>query len=605
MTTTTIAKSAPSSASPSVLPNLPPTVAPAVDPGLALLSQRLQSMASSKQVALARPTRPPVHVAQVQRIPAFLNKLYEMVNDPKTNHLIEWSALGDTFYVYDQERFSREVLPHWFKHQNFASFVRQLNMYGFHKIPHLQQGVLKSEADSEHWNFVHPNFRRDQPDLLYLIQRKKSATAAEDDKLDAAALPAANNAQVLDIQSIVNGIAAIKRHQTTISAELSELKRNNELLWQESQTARARHQKQQDTINRIVKFLAGVFGHHAGSPVHKEDVEVSPSSRAVVPRRQSRLMIEGAIANNKIDEAESPAQFATIETPTSMASPMEPVSPKATPSLFDSPAPTPSALPSDDSTNHVISTQPQYPQPSNLEGLSITPSRSPPNTDFDNLIQGALSSLTPAQIQQLMNSISMPPIPDFPGNDTEQHDDQDSSLMSYQPLDFGQLSSFPLVPSPPQSASLLDTAEKSWRDTDDIEQDVDAVDSKINNLFQQFQIPNDGSSALPNPSNNSASVSDSSNPGNIDNELFHSFLNGLGDDDDGMLDDQNNASTAFLDEVPSASDGTLSPVNILHEEPVRAKTAKKRKSEVQDLAAAANLDKGLAPGTRAKRRRER
>jgi len=177
--------------------------------------------------------------------------------------------------------------------------------------------------------------------------------------------------------------------------------------------------------------------------------------------------------------------------------------------------------------------------------------------------------------------------------------------MSYQPpIDFGQLSSFPLIASPPQSANLLEKADKAWRDTDDIEQDVDAVDTKINSLFQRFQIPNDSSSQLLDPSNDPASVSDPSNQSRLDDELFHSFLNGLGDDED--IDDQNNASTAFLDEVPSASEGTLSPVDLLQEEPTaQPKSAKKRKSEAQDTATAANLDKGLSPGTRAKRRRER
>lgn len=286
---------------------------------------------------------------------------------------------------------------------------------------------------------------------------------------------------------------------------------------------------------------------------------------------------------------------------------MEPVSPKASPALFDSPGPNQTSLPPDDDShnNNVISTQPQYPQaPPNLDGLSITPSRSPTNNDFDNLIHGALSSLTPAQIQQLMNSISMPSMTDFPGSGTEQHNDLESSLMSYQPpFDFGQLSSFPLIPSPPPSANLVEKVDKPWRDTDEIEQDVDAVDSKINNLFQQFQIPTDGSSELLG-SDNPVSVSDSSNTGNIDSELFHSFLNGLGDDDDVMLGDQDNASTAFLDEVPSASDGTLSPVNIIQEErpTTQPKSAKKRKSDMPDTP---NLDKGLSPGTRPKRRRER
>ncbi|EDR10420.1 uncharacterized protein LACBIDRAFT_147701, partial [Laccaria bicolor S238N-H82] len=182
-------------------------------------------------------------------VPAFLQKLYEMVNEPKNAELICWSVAGDTFFVLDHERFAHEVLGRWFKHRNFSSFVRQLNMYGFHKIPHLQQGVLKSDDDKEHWNFVHPNFRRDQPDLLCLIQRKKQ-------------MPQPGDEGVLDIHSIVNGIAAIKRHQTTISAELNELKRSNQLLWQDAMAARSKHQKQHDTINRIVKFLAGIFGNH-------------------------------------------------------------------------------------------------------------------------------------------------------------------------------------------------------------------------------------------------------------------------------------------------------------------------------------------------------
>ncbi|EKM82280.1 hypothetical protein AGABI1DRAFT_52375, partial [Agaricus bisporus var. burnettii JB137-S8] len=104
-----------------------------------------------------------------------------MVNDDKDRDLICWSDAGDSFFVLDHERFAREVLGHWFKHQRFSSFVRQLNMYGFHKIPHLQQGVLRSDSDTEYWNFSHPNFRRDQPDLLCLIQRKKQSTAAPQD----------------------------------------------------------------------------------------------------------------------------------------------------------------------------------------------------------------------------------------------------------------------------------------------------------------------------------------------------------------------------------------------------------------------------------------
>lgn len=57
-----------------------------------------------------------------------------MVSDPTTNDLIRWSDDGDSFLVPSADRFGKELLPKYFKHSNFGSFVRQLNMYSFHKV---------------------------------------------------------------------------------------------------------------------------------------------------------------------------------------------------------------------------------------------------------------------------------------------------------------------------------------------------------------------------------------------------------------------------------------------------------------------------------------
>ncbi|TFY70262.1 hypothetical protein EVG20_g2731, partial [Dentipellis fragilis] len=257
-------------------------------------------MASDNQVALSRSYRgaaPNLSKAARQVVPQFLQKLYEMVNDPNNNELIRWADSGDSFFVLDHERFAREVLGRWFKHQNFASFVRQLNMYGFHKIPHLQQGVLKSETDIELWNFEHPHFHRGQPDLLCLIQRKKQAPqggAVDEtvpDNKDSAQASAthSNNAQILDISSIINGIAAVKRHQQTISADLNELKNSNQHLWQEALAARERHKSHQDTINRILKFLASVFGRTNAHDNKDHSTHTPP--QPMVSRKRQRLMI--------------------------------------------------------------------------------------------------------------------------------------------------------------------------------------------------------------------------------------------------------------------------------------------------------------------------
>ncbi|KAJ1646521.1 Heat shock transcription factor [Dispira simplex] len=187
------------------------------------------------------------YLARNSSIPAFLIKLYKMVDDPQTDELICWSEKGDSFYVNKQEEFSKAVLPHFFKHNNFASFVRQLNMYGFHKIPHVQQGVLKPDPMADKLEFKHTNFQRDRADLLCFVLRKRSKP--EDEK----------NSGVLDMQRVFQELSAIRNHQMTISADMQTLQQNNQLLWEEAAAARARHDRHQAVIGNILRFLASIY----------------------------------------------------------------------------------------------------------------------------------------------------------------------------------------------------------------------------------------------------------------------------------------------------------------------------------------------------------
>jgi osomolarity two-component system response regulator SKN7 len=59
-----------------------------------------------------------------------------MLEDNDYPSILTWGLEGKTFIVIEPTEFSKLILPQHFKHGNFASFVRQLNKYDFHKIRH-------------------------------------------------------------------------------------------------------------------------------------------------------------------------------------------------------------------------------------------------------------------------------------------------------------------------------------------------------------------------------------------------------------------------------------------------------------------------------------
>lgn len=65
--------------------------------------------------------------------PLFLNKTFAMLKTSSTD-IATWAEDGLSFYIIDQTRFVESVIPQYFKHSNFSSFVRQLNFYGFRKV---------------------------------------------------------------------------------------------------------------------------------------------------------------------------------------------------------------------------------------------------------------------------------------------------------------------------------------------------------------------------------------------------------------------------------------------------------------------------------------
>ncbi|MCO5558864.1 hypothetical protein L7F22_012453 [Adiantum nelumboides] len=95
----------------------------------------------------------------------FLFKTYDMVDDATTDAVVSWNPTGTSFVVWDPQHLCLHLLPRYFKHSNFSSFIRQLNIYGFRK------------SDPDRWEFANRGFVRGQRHLLQGIRRRTPAGA--------------------------------------------------------------------------------------------------------------------------------------------------------------------------------------------------------------------------------------------------------------------------------------------------------------------------------------------------------------------------------------------------------------------------------------------
>ncbi|PSN72012.1 hypothetical protein BS50DRAFT_241101 [Corynespora cassiicola Philippines] len=103
---------------------------------------------------------------------AFIHKLYNMLEDQSIQHLISWSTSNESFVMSPSSEFSK-VLSSYFKHTNISSFVRQLNMYGFHKVSDV---FHTGSPDSPLWEFKHGNGSFKRGDLVGLREIKRRAS---------------------------------------------------------------------------------------------------------------------------------------------------------------------------------------------------------------------------------------------------------------------------------------------------------------------------------------------------------------------------------------------------------------------------------------------
>ena len=207
----------------------------------------------------------------------------------------------------DEDEFAKTLIPELFKHNNYASFVRQLNMYGFHKKVGLSDNSMraserKNKNPSEYSN---PYFKRGRPNLLWLIHKPKTAPAKgpgkggvkarqedvedEGDELFNHDSPgpqsyggiddgtgAGNGRQPLMLGNVPNSLppeqlanlqrelAEIRQNQHKITEMLHIVRKEHHQLYGQAKAFHDLHEKHETSINSILTFLAAVYNKQLG-----------------------------------------------------------------------------------------------------------------------------------------------------------------------------------------------------------------------------------------------------------------------------------------------------------------------------------------------------
>lgn len=172
--------------------------------------------------------------------PPFLTKTFEMVEDSSTDAIVSWSRARNSFIVWDSHQFSSILLPRYFKHNNFSSFIRQLNTYGFRKV------------DPDRWEFANEGFLGGQRHLLKTIKRRRHVSQSTHEGGGGACVE-------LGQYGLETELERLKRDRNVLRTEIVRLRQqqqnSKELVIAMEDRLQTTEKKQQQIMNFLAKAL--------------------------------------------------------------------------------------------------------------------------------------------------------------------------------------------------------------------------------------------------------------------------------------------------------------------------------------------------------------
>ncbi|CAH8354077.1 unnamed protein product [Eruca vesicaria subsp. sativa] len=237
--------------------------------------------------------------------PPFLSKTYDMVDDPATDSIVSWSANNNSFIVWDPPQFAKDLLPKNFKHNNFSSFVRQLNTYGFRKV------------DPDKWEFANEGFLRGQKHLLKTITRRKPAQAHGNQQSQHSIGQNSTVSSCVEVGKfgLKEEVERLKRDKNVLMQELVRLRQQQQSTDNQLQTMVQRLQGMENRQQQLMSFLAkAVQSPHFLSQFLQQQNQQNESSRRISDTSKKRRFKRDGIVSNK-DAASRDGQIVKYQPP--------------------------------------------------------------------------------------------------------------------------------------------------------------------------------------------------------------------------------------------------------------------------------------------------
>lgn len=231
-------------------------------------------------------------------VPLFLKKTFRMIetSDPA---IATWADGGTTFVVKDVEKFQAEVIPEFFKHNNFSSFVRQLNFYCFRKVKCdiLRVRDAESSNESKYWKFRHEMFQQGREDLLHKIRK-----ATNND----------NNSEKQKMEDLKQEVDGLRNELGSVRAEMLKMTEMMKLcVKQQENQSHFERKEMQVTSGQMPKLGSKRKLEDVPSPIASgETVQTMFSNSAVDPIPSHRVPVS-VQSRNKNEKDDSMTDNAT------------------------------------------------------------------------------------------------------------------------------------------------------------------------------------------------------------------------------------------------------------------------------------------------------